>query len=233
MKNSPLFTIGDLSQVGIVRKSGRTFDTMQENTSRTGPPEFAKSPNRWSLYLKSISIDENFEALSIDENEIYFISIAWDYSGLPPIIYPPKDANISEFTIPLQPGNVRKFVGDGICIWPPRIVTGSLNIIITIFESDKDVRQLGAKLTKIHSVVKDTQLTSLITSIPNPTMIIAGTVANLAKELIGAIGRVLEENGDDYVNALLGSYATDKPQTSRVEAYTSKGIGIELEFVVS
>ena len=92
MKNSPLFTIGDLSQVGIVRKSGRrksgrTFDTMQENTSRTGPPEFAKSPNRWSLYLKSISIDENFEALSIDENEIYFISIAWDYSGLSLLLF--------------------------------------------------------------------------------------------------------------------------------------------------
>jgi len=253
----PLFKVGSFNQIGVsfaqtakvvkvehkdTVKFPRTFslDALQELSFNIEPPamELAKSPNKWGLYLKSLSLYESFEGFIANlfnpNNEIYFTSIAWDYSGTPPFVYPPKGAQGPDFLIPVKAGKTRQFIGNGINICPPRIVDGALNLVIIVYECDNDVRKLGETLIDIHDKVESSKLLSLITAISaNPSLATGVAIGQAVNELLGVVGNIMKRNGDDYVDLFEGSYGTDTPQTARVEKYDHESARVELEFTVS
>lgn len=253
----PLIKVGSFNQIGVsfaqtakvlkvehkdtVRfPKTLSIDALPELSFNIEPPtmELAKSPNKWGLYLKTLSLSESFEGFIANlfnpKNEIYFTSIAWDYSGSPPFLYPAKGAKGSDFLIPIKAGKTRQFVGDGVNIWPPRIVVGALNLVIIVYECDRDDRKLGETLVDIHDKVGSSSLASLITAISaNPSVAIGVIIGKALNELLGVIGQIMKRNGDDYVDLFEGSYGTDKPQKARVEKYDHESAGIELEFTVS
>jgi len=253
----PLFKVGNFSQIGVSfadtarvvkveHKEVVTFprtlslEALPELSINIEPPtmELAKSPNKWGLFLKSLSLYKSFEGFIANFlnpiNEIYFTTLTWDYSGSSPFVYPPKGVQASDFLIPIKAGNTRQFIGDGVNIWPPKIVVGALNIVVIVYESDNDVRKLGETLTEIHNKVEKSKLASLIAAISaNPSLATGIAIGQAVNELLGVIGNIMKRNGDDYVDLFEGSYGTDRPQRARVENYDHEAAGIELELTVS
>jgi hypothetical protein len=149
-------------------------------------------------------------------------------------MYPPKGAKAPEFLIPMKSKTTRRFVGDGVCLWPSQIVTGALNLVILVYEGDQETRDLGAQLGDIHDTVSKSKLASLITSISASPAVASGVAIGAAvSELLGVVGNIMKRNGDDYVDLFEGSYSTEKAQQGGVEKYDHEAAGIELELTVS
>lgn len=229
----PLIIVGDFRDIGV-SGGGRS------KAYGIAPPplKLVESERNWSLYLQSLTLEKDFDSLIgkvfKPENEIFFTSIAWDYSGDPPYVYPGKNAEASKFLIPLVPPETRRFIGDGINLWPSKHVVGSLNLDILVYECDQKVRSWGKTLADIHDKVKDSELTTLITSISaSPELASGAAIGNAVNELVGLIGKLLEKNDNDYVDLFNGSFGTDKPQSSRTEDHSHRTAGIKLDFNVS
>jgi hypothetical protein len=254
----PVFKIGNFNQIGVrfdqtakvikgtykhkVKFSSTlSVDALPELSFNIEPPsmDLAKSPNKWGLYLKTLALHESFEGFIVNlfnpKNEIYFTSIAWDYSGHHPFVYPPKGAQGRDFLIPMRAKTTRQFVGDGVSIWPAQTVLGALNVAILVYECDSDVRAVGETLVQVHDKVGRSKLSSLVTAISsNPSLATGIAIGEAVNELMGLIGNIMKRNGDDYVDLFEGSYGTDKPQTARIEKCDHPDLaGIELEFTVS
>jgi len=254
----PIFKVGNFNQLAVqfdqtakvIKATHKrevkfsrtlTVEALPELSFNIEPPtmDLAKSPDKWGLFLKSLTLHESFEGFIFDmfdpENHIYFTSIAWDYSGSPPFVYPPKGAQGADFLIPMKAQTTRQFIGDGVNIWPARIVVGALNLAILVYECDSEVRALGETLVDIHNKIESSKLSTLITAISvSPTLATGIAVGEAVNELMGVIGNIMKRNGDDYVDLFEGSYGTDKPQKARVEKYDHAELaGIELEFTVS
>lgn len=254
----PLFKVGSFNQIAVrfgqmakVIKAPRrkkvrfppvlSVEALPELSLNIEPPpmDLAKSPDKWGLFLKSLTLYANFDIFMINpwkpKNEIYFTSIAWDYGGRPPFVYPPKGAQGSDFLIPMRAKTTRKFVGDGVCIWPSQTVVGALNIAVLVFECDSSQRAAGETLEDIHDKVANSKLSALIAAIStNPSLATGIAIGEAVNELIGVVGKIMTRNKDDYVDFFEGSYGTDKPQAARIEKHDHSDLaGIELEFTVS
>jgi hypothetical protein len=217
-----------------------SLDALSEISFNIEPPkmDLAKSPAKWGLYLKSLSLYESFEGFIANlfnpDNEIYFTSLAWDYSGSKPFIYPPKGTKGSDFIIPMKSNTKREFIGNGVNIWPAQIVVGALNLVILVYESDQDNRDLGDQLVNIHDQIANSKLTDLIKAISaSPSLATGVAIGTAVNELLGLIGNIMKRNGDDYVDLFEGSYGTDKEQTAKVDKYDHEAAGVELDFTVS
>ena len=254
----PIFKVGNFDQIGVqFNQTARVIkptykqevrfpqtlsvDSLSEISFNIELPSMilAKSPKKWGLYIKSITLHKSFEGFIANifnpKNEIYFTSITWDYSGRPPFVYPAKGADPSNFIIPMKSKDTREFIGNGINIWPSRIVVGGLNVAILIYECDRDIRGVGETLVEIHDSVSSSKLTGLIAAIStNPTLATGAAIGEVVNVLMGTIGNIMKRNHDDYVDLYEGTYGTDKPQASRVERYDHPHLtAIELDFTVS
>lgn len=255
----PLFRVGNFGQIGLASTMDAkaitvehkievkfpqllSLEALPELSFNIEPPklDLARSETRWGLKLKSLTLNKNFESWiygiwgNKPTNEIYFTSIAWDYSGQAPIVYPPKGASATDFLIPMKTHTTRQFVGDGIALWPSQNVVGGLNILLFIYECDSDVRNAGERLVTIHDTVQSSQLASLILAIStNPALATGVAIGFAVNELLGVIGKIMKNDRDDYVDLFEGSYGTDKIQASRHEKYDQDAAGIELEFTIS
>lgn len=208
-------------------------------TVPTPPPmmELMVSHQLWSLYLKKITLTKSFEgwlaSLFDSTNEIYFTVVAWDYSGKPPQFYPVHVEDPSRLLHRVKPAGVVEFMGDGVCLWPISTVVGALNLMIVVYESDKDLQKLGKTLTTLHEKVKSSALMDLIAGISkNPALAVGLAVTKTVDEISNLIGSVLAENEDDSVGVFAGSYAVEKDWVSRVEKHAQDGVEIQLEFVL-
>ena len=192
------------------------------------------SDNKWGLYLKKFELKRNFEIFLTprQNNEVFFTSIAWDYNGEEPIVYPPKGVELDAYKFKIKPQGIRVFVGDGVNLWPPREVAGALNLVIIVYEHDGDVRHLGETLVKIRDAVGNSTLTSILTAIPSPAVIPA-MIAPAVLELIGVIGGLMAGNKNDWVDTVQGSWGTDKEQKPGAHVYPYDACSIELELTVS
>jgi len=222
----------------------RTLPTeaLRELSFNVEPPtmNLTKSKRRWGLSLNDLYLNKSFEGFIKNifhkNNQVYFTTITWDYSGDAPFTYPPKGVQSSSFQIPIKPKTKysRLFIGNGVDIWPSKIVVGALNIVIIVYESDDDVRKVGETLVDIHDKVGSSNLAGLISAIStNPSLVTESVVKDSVAVLMDAIGIIMKRNGDDYVDLFEGSYRTDTPQLSRKENYNHESAGIELNFTVS
>jgi len=217
-------------------------EALQELSFNVEPPtiKLIKSKKRWGLSLNNLYLNKSFEGFIKNifqkNNQVYFTTITWDYSGTAPFTYPPKGVQSSSFQIPMKPKtkNSRLFIGNGVDIFPPKIVVGALNVVILVYESDDDVRKVGETLVDIHDKVESSNLAGLISAIStNPSLVSADVIKKSVTDLMGAIGIIMKRNRDDYVDLFMGSYRTDIPQSSRTENYDHESAGIELNFIVS
>ena len=192
------------------------------------------SEKKWGLYLKRFTLNKNFECFLAPEadNEVFFASFAWDYSGGAPMVYPPKEVEVDAYKFKVKPKETREFIGDGVCLWTPREVAGSLNVAIIVYEHDGDVRHLGETLTRIHDAVGSSSLAQLLTTILNPAAI-TGTIAGAVLELIATVGGLMAADKNDWVDTLQGSWGTDKEQKPGGQSYSQAPCSIELDFTIT
>lgn len=259
----PIISVGNFNQVDLKLKEGGTVrkistkkkgkdtelkfpkvfnaEVLKDISSDILPPkvDLLESDKKWSLYIKNILLKEGFEGIfgnTLGEsNEIYFVSVCWDYSGSIPFVYPPvKEGDAARFLNSVKPGVIREFIGDGIQIWPSQKVKGGLNIIIFVYECDQDVRDLGKILKSVHNTVSNSKLTSLIGAISvSPALATGVAVTEAVNELVGVIGSILEENQDDYVDLFQGTYGTEKVQTSGAKKYEHEVVSVTLDFNIA
>jgi len=255
----PLFKSGNFSQIGLASTMDATaikvdhkkevkfprllsVEALPELSFNIKPPklDLAKSKRKWALRLYSMTLKKGFESWiyriwgNQPTNEIYFTSIAWDYSGNAPVIYPPKGVGAGDFMIPMKSKTKRQFIGDGISLWPSQHVVGGLNIVLLVYECDSDVRDAGERLVKIHDTVQKSELAALILAISaNPALATGVAIGAAVNELLGVIGKIMKTDKDDYVDVFEGSYGTDKPQKTKREKYEQDAASIELELTVS
>lgn len=254
----PLFKVNNFGEIGVslvekpkLIKTGKVLvsvprsitlssDALQESSYKLHIPklDLVKSKEKWGLYLKSLMLNKSFNFFISDwlgaTNDIFFVSFAWDYCGSAPIVYPPQGSDPSMFVIPMKKKDTRKFIGGGVTLWPPQQVVGGLNVVIIVFECNKNNRVIGKRMTDIHEAISGSKLATLIAAISTASGLATGlAVGSAVVELIGVIGKIMKNDGDDYVDLFEGSYGTDKQQTARVEKYDQDAAGIELELTIS
>jgi C1A family cysteine protease len=205
-----------------------------ESAFEDAPIDLVESPRAASLYLKSLELRDSFDfALFGDaENELYACAIVWDLSGAPPLVFPPKNLEMKG-TYQTGAGDRIQFVGDGIQLWPKRRFKGGLFVRILILENDDDVRAIGERMSDVRGLVDQHGLTTALASLATgPTAGVLTAIATVASKLAGAIGDLLQKDGDDLVALFDGTYGAEAVSDSRTERYEQRGAAIELEFLV-
>jgi len=239
MNQGPVLSVGNVERVavshGTVLKS--SVASFPSRTSKSPKAELLRTSDAWGLYLRSLTLKKSFEGrikkLFNPTNDIYFASIAWDYKrGTRPFVYPLKGAKPEDFIIPLEPPMTRHFsIGDGINIFPARRVFGSLNVAILVYECDEKDRKLGKALCSIHDSVEQADLAGLIARVSaDPSVAASVSIAEAANGLMGAISKLMKENGNDSVDTFRGSFGAERTRTTEIvtEDGESAAIGLEL-----
>jgi hypothetical protein len=160
---------------------------------------------------------------------IYFLAWAWDFSGNPPVIYPLQGVPVEQIRIPLQAGKMRNFIGEGILLFPARKIAGGLALRMNMWESDKDIREMGKAIAEISDTIKQSKLTNLLTMcslVGGVPFITADMIMAASLELANAIGMILKANSDDYVDFFEGYYPTSGDWAPGEETY--QGLGCEI-----
>lgn len=195
----------------------RSFGTLSE-ASHAAPPvplDFERSAERRGLALAGLSLRPGFLGdLFGPTNEVYFVAWAWDFSGTPPVEYPGAGASPDTCIIPIEAGQMRRFLGAGAVLFPARVVSAGLAVRIMLWESDEGVRSFGKAMVKVADAIRTSDLTNLLSMISlasggTVAMVTAATAAAL--ELSKVIGTILQANGDDYVDFYEGYYPVSEP----------------------
>ena len=192
------------------------------------------------IALKSIRILEGFEGIENifdPDNDIYFVSWAWDFSGNPPMQYPGVGLSTNDGTanclIPMKVGRQREFGGSGIVLFPARRISAGLGVRIMVWESDQEKRDFGKTMLKVTKVIEQSELSSLLAGIAAGTT--AGTVAVIYKasvELSKLVGQILEDNENDYVEFFEGYYPVSEPWKQGIEQQRGQSAEIVLTHLV-
>jgi hypothetical protein len=199
--------------------------------------ELVRSKEPWALYLKRLTLHRGFEGflsgLFNRTNEIYFVAFAWDYSGRKPKVFPYTTLEPAEYVLKMRKGQTREFVGDGVALWPARRVSGALNVIIMVYESDREIQRSGEVIETIHEAVDKSTLTDLVSAVAaDPTIATARAISGAVKDLIETVGRIMRKNKNDVVELFEGSYGTHLAQASRRERYDTDAAGVEVDLAV-
>jgi len=215
--------------------------SMSMNTAREHLPELdvkgmelLRSKEAWALYLKRLTLNRGFEGFLSGvfnkTNEIYFVAFAWDYSGRKPKVFPYTTLEPSEYVLKMKKGQSREFVGDGVALWPARRVSGALNVLIMVYESDREIQRSGEVIQTIHETVDKSTLTDLVSAIAaNPAIATARAISGAVKDLVETVGKIMKKNKNDVVELFEGSYGTHLVQTSRREHYETDAAGVVLD----
>lgn len=196
--------------------------------------ELVRSKEAWALYMKRLTLRRGFDGflsgLFNKTNEIFFVAFAWDYSGRKPKVFPYTTLEPSEYVLKMKKGQSREFVGDGIALWPARRVSGALNVIIMVYESDREVQRSGEVIQTIHETVDKSTLTDLVSAIAaNPAIATARAISGAVKDLVETVGKIMKKNKNDVVELFEGSYGTHLVQASRREEYQTDAAGVILD----
>ncbi len=192
------------------------------------------------LELKSILLRRSMEGplsrIFNRRNEIYMLAFTYDFSGNPPVVYPPKGVGNPRALIkPMKPGQELNFMGDGLALFPPRRISGYLTTHIMLCESDQDVARFGKLLRALATVVEDSELTRLLAQfrlLPWLTPETEQFIRTAAARVLSAWGKILEGNRDDYVDLFEGSFRAWGPQQPSEERHRHEYAEILVEKTV-
>jgi len=221
-----------------VRSALSRFSTVREarEVTRAFQPvnlEYQVSAERRGLALKSLTLRKGFEGflqkLFHRTNKVYIVAWCWDLSGSPIQVYPEANADPSSYVIPLQVGQAYQFIGRGLLLFPARAVVGGLAVRIMLYESDKNSVNVGKIMSFVADTIYTSELQLLLTLLKaNPTPIVLELIAQAAKTLAGTIGRILQNEGDDYVDFFAGYYPASEPWTPGEETIAGTASEITL-----
>jgi hypothetical protein len=214
----------------------RTLSEIGEATRsvQPAPLDFNVSTTTRGLALKSLKFTQGFEGflgnLFKDTNEVYFLAWAWDMSGNPIVEYPGVTATDKTCIIPLRTGQIREFLGSGICLFPARQVTAGLAVRIMIWESDQNTRTFGKAMSEIANTIKASKLNNLLSLIAMSGVSTAtiALIKDAAVELADLIGQILQANSDDYVDFYEGYYPVSGNWTAGDEIHQGNASEIVL-----
>ena len=203
---------------------------------QTPPFDLLITQKAWSMRLKKIRLNQCLEAFFsqlFNPNEhIGFCTIAWDYSGKSPYVYPSRQPQ-ENILIPLAIQNSRELNLD-VMLFPSRKIVGSLNLIILIFEHAGGKKAIAQLLHKIRTQVRESQLTKLIASVSKQPQLISGDIISKAVgDLTCTLNKLMKNNQCNCVNFFEGSYGTHQKIPATAEYFEQEIGSIELELQVN
>jgi hypothetical protein len=219
------FTVGDEpSGPGTGVRTGGTLEA-----------EFPKSKERWGLSLQSLRLNKELGGafarwFDIDQ-EVYFLAWAWDLSGGKPYTYPAKEAPAEKCLIPMDKGELKLFLGQGISLWPLHQVTAGLNVKIMLWRCKQDTKDFGEAMVAVHDAIDKSDLIkqiSALNTIAGPTGVALDAIEAAADALIGIVGKILASEKDEYLDYFEGNYAVSEPWETGPDNYPGKGASINL-----
>jgi hypothetical protein len=212
------------------------IDLLEQVTADVQPAEVEveQSPGPRGIAMKSLKLTREFESfmkrLFSHDNDVYFVSIAYDISREQPVLHPPKGASRDDAVIEIAAGDTRQFGGEGALIFPQRKVSAGIAVRLHLWESDKSQRNFGKALEEVVKVVDESKLTStlkLVALAGGPTTATLAVVEEAAVELSKVVAAVLKSNSDDYVDFFEGYYPVSIPW-DRTEHLVGHGSEIDL-----
>ena len=195
-----------------------------------------QSKQNWSLYIKQLGIQKShpwFESLMHPSAKIYILSMVWDFSGKPAMIYPDTAKKPDEYAFKIDDGGVQHFIGDGIEAFPPSQITGGLNTAIFIFQDNSAKRQLGKVLEQIQNQFENSELFQLIKKIPDiPLINNADALIKAGNDMCSVIEDILKQSLDKHLATFQGSYGVHNTiRTSKTETLEQNKISLVLNLV--
>ncbi len=191
-----------------------------------------------SLTLRTLRLNQSFDFALFGSatSELYLAALVWDLSGAAPRVYP----DLRELSVEQMKGAYRakrggeiRFVGDGLTLWPGQPVVGALYVRLLILESDKDLRELGAKMGTLVKQVRGSELTQVLEAIAKaPTAAAVAGIGMASLALMKSVSEILTANGDDLVALFDGTYGADSLLRGRNDVYEQLGATVELALEV-
>ena len=240
-------SIGDFSVVALPAAKKRlaaaarisTLAVLAEVTNQSPPKgfDFTISKNRRGLTLQSLLLKrdfQNFIARVFHRNsKIYFLAWAWDMSGLS--FYPGQKADPTSCLIPLKGGELRKFIGAGAILFPPRSITAGLALRIQIWESRGRLRKFGDVMAKVASTIQGSDLNNALMALAAGSGVATGGASGAlaiiepaALELSKLIGEILAKSADDAVDYFEGYFPASDSWSTGPDKYEGHGSTIVL-----
>lgn len=215
-----------------------TFSELTEvsDVTPTDVFEFATSTDARGIAISSLKLNKGFQGFLSNllnaTNNIYFIAWAWDMSGQPINMYPGEGFESKDVLIPMKVGSVREFLGNGIPLFPKRVVKGGIAVRIQIWESDHSTRSLGETISESAEAIEKSELNKLLSVVSLAAGVSGASVTlikNAAIELAKVVGTILKTNGDDYVDYFEGYYTADQEWQKHEEVYTGNASVLSIE----
>jgi hypothetical protein len=188
------------------------------------------------LSLSSLLLRREFQSLIprlLNKTaKVYFLSWAWDLSGEAPFVYPGANAGPTSCLIPVRAGEVREFLGEGTLLFPAQIVHGGISLRIQLWKSRRGTRDFGTTLVTVANTLRESHLSELLTLISPITGMTTAQLALLEAaglEVADAIGKILSERSDKYVDFYEGYFESAKAWAPATAAYS----GVSSQIVLS
>ena len=198
-----------------------------------GAPEaFPSSGKPRGLSLVSLKVTRSWDGLWRLlglRDQIYFMSVAFDLSGQPPVVLPP--AQVPEHAIYRVPrgDSITFTLGDGAPVFPARVLTGGLMVYLVVCDADNGARHVGEVMGKVHEdLTKSGSLTDKLTAlVKNPASTVVDEVLGATTAALQPIATILQSQGDDFVGVFSGIYPAKGSWKDKLAA-TQNGTQISL-----
>jgi hypothetical protein len=210
---------------------GRAEDLVERQRAVGAPPTVPISAIPRGLALKSLKVTGKWDwlwKLLNRSQQIYFVSVAMDLSGQEPTVLPPAQVP-ADSVYKVRHGEAIEFtLGDGVPLFPPRVITGGLMVYLIVSEADKGIRHVGETMTKIHQDLKDVSLAEkLVKLVSAPAATIVDEAILIGSAMVQPVATALENNSDDAVGVFSGYYPAKGPWVKKL-ASTRNGTSIIL-----
>ena len=164
------------------------------------------------------------------ENEIFFITTAFDMSGDPAQSYPEKPEDADNVWVPLVAGETYRFsLGVGMPIWGPKPLTGGIAVAIIVGESDEKSQQAGQHIKAAADAFKsDDSISGFLGKlVTNPTSIPADVVFGVLGKAASAAGAILADNHHEHVGLFRGLFPAKANWSDKLEE-AQRGASVRL-----
>lgn len=184
-----------------------------------------------TVSLTEITLRESFDFALFGEatNEVYVHAIAWDLSGDSAFIWPAKEVADLAGHCRMQKGDVWRFLGSGLALWPNKPVVGALYVRLVLMESDDSsgaIETLDALQDAVALAKLDEALGALAAGPEAATLAAIGAAASALNVFVVA---ALKGNRDDVVALFEGSWTTPHLAEAQRSVYSQRGAEIVLE----
>jgi hypothetical protein len=242
-----LIDVGTFDRISVrLRTEGRRAAPQERiyilgDSPKTTPAkkyDFVQSRDRRGFALQRITLEKDIRGwagrLFKRTTNVYFLSWAWDMSGEPIAIYPGELVRSGDCLIPMRAGQKRekKFLGRGPALFMPRRVSAGIELRIQIWESKKGTRNFGETMVKVKKAINGSGLSTTLATLGAVTTGVAGltlgAIGGAAVELVGLVGGILKDRGDNYLDYYSGLYPADETWRRGEETHQTNVTSITL-----